>query len=217
MLFGVWDKRLNLSVRVKRKFKIVLFRKITVSKLYFSGLWLLFECWRCWIVGDFHFLLCILLWCLRIDIFIGQAVAVDDIIHVVAEVTFLTSDYHVHKFINENRYFDLNQFGDWNCDLVVDFLSLTELFRICDFRLWNEALKVAYLADDTLFLFLYIWDVVLVRIAPGVLLNGKWVKVAGEGSIVSFEIVLLKFGLQNIPSFPHSWGILVQTLLNSFD
>ena len=53
--------------------------------------------------------------------------------------------------------------------------------------------------------------------AARALLDGKGVEVAVESTVVPLQVVLLKFGLQNIPGLSHPRRILLHPLLNSLD
>ena len=142
----------------------------------------------------------------------------DDIVHIPAYFTFVAPDHHIFHLVDHHWNLDLYYVGDGNGDFVVYLVGLAEFLGICYFGLGNQALEMSYFAYYTFFIFFQGRNpVFFCWVAARALLDGKGVEVAVESTVVPLQVVLLKFGLQNIPGLSQPRRILLHPLLNSLD
>ena len=76
-----------------------------------------------------------------------------DIVHIPADLAFVTPDHHIFDLVDHNRNLHLYYVGDGNGYLVVDLVGLAELLGVCYFGLRNQALVMSYFAYYAFFIF----------------------------------------------------------------
>lgn len=117
----------------------------------------------------------------------------DDVINVVTKIAFFIFDNHFFDFIHHNRDLNLNDPCDWYVYFLFGSLSLTKLFRIGQFGLRNQTLVVPYFTEDYVLISLPL-SLLRRRIIQS-FLDTQISKLTAQTSIVSLQIVLLKFSL----------------------
>ena len=133
---------------------MIFFRKITVGQLNLSSLWLAFMRFdvgniaelkgilRHHLAGKFTVFFFFEGPWLGVDIFIGQAVFIDDVVNVGAEFALFALYYHVFQLVDQNGDLYLDYLWDLHDDLAILAAFLAEVLTITEFRLGNQALVV---------------------------------------------------------------------------
>lgn len=133
-----------------------------------------------------------------IDVLIRSTKLRDDVVNVATNVAFFIVDNFFFDFVDHNRNLNFNNPWNRNVKILVEILSLTEFFRVGQFRLRNQTLEIANFADDNIFF------VILVNIRGSrrgrrivqTFLNTQIANIPSEPTIVPLKVVLLKFGLE---------------------